>query len=504
MSERNSESIAPEYKPPRNPEDFGDPYARIYLPYSELQWSNERKLHADHTAREKGEMPPSLNMRTDDWIATDEEGKYLPGHIDEAESIYPDLSYKFNVYRLSRIRQLAFLQFASLKEKGTYVMGPHFNHTRFFHSTLVTRTTELMLVNNNFAQKEINLGIASGLAHDSANPAFGDPTKEIDPEALDEETNLPQYLDEIGISDSDLEQYGITIEEILAVVRNEGTIGKILDIADKISYTSLDIYNYAGDPFAETSEDDDLISILEPLKALMRTDPKWANIYQDVKLSESGDPYFTNSNRLGIFLELRARMHRALYLNPHCRGLDMNYKLLISPLYSREPDPSYPLNPQILRHTSDNELSQIISSHLDLPQRPNAPEFRIPFESYMDTLPLYERVNYEKNIDDVIRDLEKMRVMIIGSETVRRFKTGTDFLAIDPEDEEIKQYRDINPNHHQYLERVADDCNSTVVYYWPPKRKLSEKERVMKRLVRKSVKAYREQHGGEYPHLTIP
>lgn len=503
MTEHGERRSSPEYTPPRNPEDFGDPFARIYLPYSDLQWSSEKKARADFKAIENRQLPPSL-MHDPDWIAKDEDGKYLPGHIDEAESIYPDLSNKFRTHRLHRIRQLAFLQFASLKEKSTYVMGPHFDHDRLFHTAIVTRTLELILINNNFPQREINLGIASGISHDAATPAFGDPTKEIDPEALDEETVLEDYLNELGISDPDLKKYGITIEEILATVKNEGVVGKLLDIADKIAYTALDIYNYAGDPFEETSQDDNLISILEPLKALMRTDPKWANLYQEVRLTEDGEPYFTNSNRLGIFLELRARMHRALYLNPHCRGLDMIYKLLISPLYSREPNPNFPLNPQVLRQISDENLSDIINEHLGLPKEPKHSGFYFPFESYMNRLPNYEEMTREQGKEQIVRKLETKNALIIGTETVRRFKTGADFLAVDPLDGKIKPYMEINPRHHDYLERVAEDCNSTVVYFWPNRRQYSDKEIVMRGLVRKSVKSYRSQHNGEYPHLTLP
>lgn len=491
------ESISPQER--RKHPDYGEPFVRIHLPYSDLQWVNEKKLKADYEAIENRQIPPSFTLKEaledEDWIAKDENGDFMPGHIDESETIYPDVYRKFKLQRLEGIKQLAFLQPTTLEEKNIYhLLGEHFHHTRFFHSLVLARTLELMMRRNHFQPREINLAIASSLVHDLATPAYGDPTKEIDPEALDEEKNLEKFFLENKIGD--FTKYGFTNQEILHVVKNEGTIGKLLDIADKIAYTATDIYFYSGNPYRNIDPDDLLKSIFEPINATIRANPKWANIFNDVNVNDNGEPYFTDVSRLGTFLELRSRMHVALYLNPHCRGLDMIYKLLLTPLYSREPDPRYPLNPKKLRTIVDRELAKIITDSC-FPG-----DYKL--ETYMQTLPDFKRTD-SRQIENTIEALESKGKTVIGSETIRAFNTGSHFLAVDPVDGKIKPYRQVNPSHHQYLERLADSCNSTVVYYLPEIGEDSHQiEKTMKSALIEAVGKYRKEHNGSYPHLTIP
>ena len=216
---------------------------------------------------------------------------------------------------------------------------------------------------------------------------------------------------------------------------------------------------YAGNPYMPENMGM-LNETIEPIRAMLRANPKWANIFQDVAVNSEGDPYFTQPSNLSVFLELRAVMHRALYLNPHCRGFDLMYKMLISPMYSRNPHPDFPLNSENLLFYTDDELESIVNSHCNL-------EDKRGFSSPMGVLPDYEVATFFRPSDKIIKDLEEQDILVIGVETIRQFNPATDFLCLDSDDNQIKQYKEINPSHAAFLDRMVEKCNRTVVYYLP-------------------------------------
>src|SRR3990167_4220840 len=174
--------------------------------------------------------------------------------------------------------------------------------------------------------------VVAALMHDIAMPPFGDATIELDAEALSEEVAISRLLRRYDLKA--LERFGVQKRQILATIRGQGILGKLLDLADKISYTACDVDHYIGDPY--TIDIPNVLDVLtEPIAALVRADPNWADLYKDIRLTSTGKPYFNNIQRLSIFLELRAKIHDALYLNPRCRGLDLLYRLLLAPLYRR-------------------------------------------------------------------------------------------------------------------------------------------------------------------------
>lgn len=472
--------------------DKGELLFRVFLPYSDLGWANPKKLAQERREFAQGNIPQD-GILDEDWYAKDEGGKLLPGNI--VEDAYWAVFHCLPIWRLNSIKQLAMLAFATEDEKNVYAKGLEFPQTRLEHSILTARITEIMLRNNGFSERDINLGTISALIHDIATPAFGDPTMEIDPDALSEETALERLLQEHDTTP--LEQFGFNKQLVLDIVRGRGTIGKILDIADKIAYTAVDLHNYAGNPYMPAMHGL-LDSTIEPIKSMLRASPKWANIFQDVSITENGEPYFKNPGSLSVFLELRAIMHKALYLNPHCRGFDMMYKMLLSPLYTRDPNPDFPLNSQNLILYTDNELSNIINDFWQLVSEKGG------FTAPLGVLPDYEVATGNRTADLIIDDLAEKGKLVIGSETIRRFNPAMDFLTVDLTDQQIKPYKDVNPEHAYYLEKMVDHCNKTVVYYWPETEiRETSKETRLKPIIAEIVNRIRQKNGGRLPHYQL-
>lgn len=495
-AEHNLRNIWRDFEP--NPHrigtDHGNLYVRVFLPYSDLGWSNPQKIEANFDSIKKQEVPPGLFESDEDFYAKDENGNLMPGNI--TEDIYWAVHHMLPFERLMYIKQLALLTYSAEDEVNYYAKGPGFHQTRDNHSFLTARPLELMMRINNFPQSEVNNGIIAGMIHDIATPPFGDPTKEIDPGVLNEEVAVQKFLDKYDLAA--LERFGFDKEKVLAAIRNEGTLGKLLDIADKISYTSIDSFNYVGELDPEHRSIGALDSTIKPMKALVDNDPKWANIYQEVRIDKYDDePFFTNAHRLSTFLELRALMYKALYLNPHCRGQDMLYKMLMQPLYSREPNPDYPFNSENLLYLTDDDANRIIlKSWYFLDQKRH-----LSFQ--LGVLPDYTKVKNSKNVSRKIRELQKKGALVIGSETIRKFNPATNFRARDPKDGNIKPFSEIFPEKAAELDAMVDYCNQTVVYYWPESSDPQSQEVKLRPTIEQIIEDAKNRNDGKLPNYSL-
>lgn len=484
--------------------DRGELFVRVFLPYSDLHWANPRKFEQDFDAIDRKEVPPGLFETDEDYYAKDDNGNIMPGNI--TEDIYWAVHHTLPFWRLSQIKQLALLTHSTEDELNYYAKGEGFHQTRDNHSFLVARPLEAMLRINNFPQQTINNGIIAGLTHDIATPPFGDPTKEIDPEILNEEAAVLRLFAKYDLSP--LAQFGFDEQTVLEAIEGKSTLGKLLDIADKISYTAIDVYHFAGDVFHDFNlhnnflnpkrPSPDLIGkTIDPMKELINNDPKWANIYQEVRIDGDDKPYFTNAHRLSTFLELRARMHKGLYLNPHCRAQDMLYKTLTSPLYSRDPNPDFPLNSKNLLYLTDEELNHVILNTWPFLKG------RINISQVLGVLPNYVRVKNPKQIETAIKKLQKQDALVIGSETIRRFNPATDFKARDPKDGKIKVFSEIFPKKAAELDAMVEYCNQTVVYYWPESSDSESLEVKLKPTIAQIINDAKNRNDGKLPNYSL-
>ncbi len=475
----------------------GELLVRIFLPYSDLTWINHAKQKEDQEAIKRGEIPISFTTSDEDYLAKDENGNLMPGNI--TEEVYWAVHHTLPIWRLSYIGQLALLTYATEDKINYYARGPNFSHTRLDHVMKTARTLEQVLKNNGFDEKTVNLGIIAAICHDLAVPPYSDPTKEIDPEALSEETRLRRLFEKYDLSP--LSKYGFDPEKALEIVQNEGTIGKLLDIADKISYTAADCYAYLGDITYFTTQKKRALgpisATVNPIVDLIDQDPNWANLYKEIRIDENGQPYFENAHKLAIFLELRARMHKGLYLNPHCRAQDLLYKMLIQPLYSRNPNENYPLNPETLLFLTDSDVSQIILDHW--PPLRNFSQI----EFVLGVLPDYFKVQNPEAIEDKIKRLTDEGLLVIGSETIRRFNPATNFLAIDPKDKKTKPFSEIFPEKSAELEKIAEASSQTAVYYWPQTPYPNSREAKLKPFITLITEEVKRRNNGKLPHFEL-
>ncbi len=484
--------------------DKGELFVRVFLPYSDLLWANPKKFERDSEAIQRGEIPPSFFETDEDYLEKDDNGNLMPGNI--TEDIYWAVHHTLPFWRLSHIKQLALLTHSTEDELNYYAKGGGFHQTRDNHSFLVARPLEAMLRINNFPQQTINNGIIAGLTHDIATPPFGDPTKEIDPEILNEEAAIRRLFAKYDLSP--LAQFGFDKQTVLDAIEGKGTLGKLLDIADKISYTAIDVHHFVGDVlhdfnlynnfFNPNEPSPDLLGkTINPMKELITADPKWANIYQDVRVDGNGEPFFTNAHRLATFLELRARMHKGLYLNPHCRAQDMLYKMLTAPLYSRDPNPDFPLNSENLLWLTDYELNHIILNTWPFL------EGQYSLSLVLGLLPNYIKVKDPKQIEEIVRKLQEQGALVIGSETIRRFNPATDFRARDPKDGTIKKFAEIFPQKAQEIDTMVDDCNQTVVYFWPQSNDPDSLEVKLKPTIAQIIEDAKQRNGGKLPSYSL-
>lgn len=271
-------------------------------------------------------------------------------------SIYLEAFAAFPLGRLSGVKQLSFLSYTGPNPENVYNIPT--NHDRLDHSIVVALMTEQILKRNGFSHEEIVLGIIAALLHDIATPAHGDATQAIDPKNLDEENNWKKMLDKKGREY--LKGNGITVKQIDDIIHNKGIIGKVLDIADRITYTMKDCHGLIGQ--SDSSDIDPHPYLLRP-RYILSHNPKIGNIYQEVGADKkTGEVFFTNPENLSTFLMLRAILFKDCYMHPSNQARDMFVANLIKELYSSE-DKTAVLTPDKLRKMRDDNLVKIVEEH---------------------------------------------------------------------------------------------------------------------------------------------
>src|SRR3972149_11484249 len=445
-----------DWKPdPQLKPEQGDILIRVSLPYSDIHWLNQVKFADAAEALKSGKIKPYQYL-SERGTTTDDNGNELPGNI--TGEIYWAIYANLPLSRLNYIGQLGLLFHSTKDQIYEFSKGTDFSHTRLSHSLTTAKVGEGMAICLGLPEQEKNQLVVAALMHDIAMPPFGDATIELDAEALSEEVAISRLLRRYDLKA--LERFGVQKRQILATIRGQGILGKLLDLADKISYTACDVDHYIGDPY--TIDISNVLDVLtEPIAALVRADPNWADLYKDIRLTSTGKPYFNNIQRLSIFLELRAKMHDALYLNPRCRGLDLLYRLLLAPLYSRHPQPTKPLNSRNLLYLTDDELARIVSQAWGL-------SHDIHHISHtLDVAPNYAQVDDETEIDHMDEQLRNRGEFVLAAEEIRSFNTGTDIPVLNQQTGKAQPYFQVQPEHASYLEQIAQGCHKFVVYYWP-------------------------------------
>ena len=352
--------------------------------------------------------------------------------------------------RLHEIRALSFLSYVGPNPEQQYFIG--YSHDRLDHSLVVAITAGEIGRLNNLPQKDIDTLEASGLLHDIATSALGDATKSIDPDNLDEERFWQEMVGVEG--EIFLAECGISNETVDGIIKNRGMLGQILDIADRITYTMKDLYNVIGDAENKIDIHPYLIELRYPLSHHSQI----GNIYKDVLVDQKEDTvFFADSERLGVFLLLRALMHKHLYLEPTSQGRDLFVANLIKPLYST--DGSRPLNPKILRQMGDWELLDFLAEHYQFPRLQNEWFYRQLTNWY----PKFEKC---ENLDEAENKAEKIskRFLVLGIKRCKGFDTGLSYLTLD-ENQKVVPFKEADPDMAHQIRGIEKDTRATYVFY---------------------------------------
>lgn len=409
------------------------------------------------TYRERRERENWQDTRIDHPFSS-LDGNYLEGQLPV------DLIHTSSVRRLKGIRQLGFL---ADREPGTTINL----HNRFSHTITVASIMQKILSGNGFSQENIELGVASAILHDIAMPAFGDATKLLDPQALDEETRWQEAANRKVLQI--LKANHISLDRVDAVIQNKGLLGRVLDIADRIVYTTKDLH------VVELESHGRYFDSLPPLKpdAELTKEGRVGLYFYNHFISKMGDLYrsvsvnhdtqqvfLTDEEGLGWFLAMRAMLHAHIYLHPHNLGRDLIVQKMLQPFYQPQtdvfpnPDPSK-LTPQKLRKMTDADLRDHIFKYRS-PQQ---------FAMYVDvTFPSWAP-SYEKfaNLVDVEKRRQELEqeddVSVIGIRTIKGFNAGLNYL-VDTQSG-LASFAQVNPWLAERIQKLEEGTRATYLFY---------------------------------------
>lgn len=376
----------------------------------------------------------------------------------EESDIYERSFQNLPLARLDGVKALSFLSYVGPAAKDQIFLP--YSHTRFDHSFTVGIVIETIMRQNGFPQEDTNVGIVAGLIHDIATPAHGDATKKVDPKALDEEQFWWETLGRNG-QVFVTQELNIPQERLDAIIKNQGIMGQILDIADRITYTMKDLNGIVAvdqnnawswvfqNPYLQTLHD------------FIAINPKIGNIYKEVGADRrKNEVFFNDPKNLGIFLFLRAHLHKALYLNPISQGRDLFIASLIKRLYSR--DGSRPLSPQRLRSITDENLIEVLQKYY----KPEYGDFSQKL--YYDLTnwhPYFEKFESKEEAIKRTKELKKDKdIAIIGMNQCKGFDPGTSYKVTD-EKGRIVPFREFDPDSVSEIERMVEETKGFFVFF---------------------------------------
>ncbi len=365
---------------------------------------------------------------------------------DKAEKSIPGLR------RLNHIKTLSLLSFMGPYEPKDIHYLEH-RHTRFDHSLTVGMVVEKILKQNGFPQDQINIGVLAGLLHDVATPALGDATKQVDPKNLNEEDFWWEALDEEG---RNFVKRFTDKETLGKIIKNQGPLGEVLDIADRITYIMKDLYSVIGPIKPEELESNPLLTNIKDILSLY---PKIGNIYREVGAdSRTGKVFFNDPDMLYAFLLLRANIHKEFYLHPINQGRDLFIAKLLEPLYSKD-GPSK-LTSSLLRQMNDEDLLRVISNKYFPDVFPEG-----TLHNLTNWLPLYERFDTEEKAKSREKELRQNgNVVVVGIKECRSFDSGISYNVVGGNGR-IMPFSEFDPQKAKKLQELGESTKGIFLFW---------------------------------------
>lgn len=368
-------------------------------------------------------------------------------------SIYDEAGQEIKALRrLGNIKALSFLSFIGPQAPRDNFYIEH-HHTRFDHSLVVALTTEQILRQNGASLDQINIGIVAGLLHDIATPALGDAAKQLDPERLNEEGSWWKTLD----TKAKKFVRGFTDKETLdRIIKNQGVLGEVLDIADRITYVMKDLYNVIGPIKPEELESNPLLATIKDILSFY---PEIGNIYKEVGVDQrKGKVFFNDPNMLYAFLLLRAGLHREFYLHPINQGRDLFVAKLLQPLYFK--DGASELNPSLLRQMTDYDLLKKLKGRY-FPGIPAEPDFH----NLTNWIPIFEKLDTEEEAIARAKQLKQNAdLAVVGIKKCRGFDPGISYNVVG-KNGKIMPFSEFDTNRAKNLQALGESTQGFFVFY---------------------------------------
>lgn len=378
--------------------------------------------------------------------------------------LYAELIDTREIQRLKHIRQLGFI-LVDITPGGNY--KDPLMHTRFTHTTSGATIAREILQNNNLPQKDIDTGVMSFLLHDTAIPALGDPTMHLDPEGLDEETHWQEVAGRK--TRRLLSSQGITIEDVDHAIKNEGLLGQVIDIADRIAYVAGDFREVYLDNYGRQKNNAILAGREEIFGQVSLNEYSFpdnlrnlGDLYQTVKVDkEHQQVYFADVNKLRTFLFVRAMLHRDLYQHPYNVGRDMLYTQMIRPFYTPNVEVGnnpYYLTPKKLHRMKDSDLISHIFKYANREQARTYLQLTVDswspdFEKFGSVAQVMQRVEELKNAPETI---------VLGYKELNGFDPGLDYLV--ESNNKILPYKFADPKGAKLIEQEENASRGTYLF----------------------------------------
>ena len=339
-------------------------------------------------------------------------------------SIYSQTARHFNVWRTSELKQLGYLSALGSNLDDKYFTT--FKHDRFDHMLVTAAINEAVLRGANLPEQQIRTGIVAGMIHDTAMPAGGDAMKLLEPDALSEEDHWKDVATEKDWQF--LKDNNLCPEEIDRAIHNEGIVGDVLDKADRLSYTMKDLFNLgasARQPHRLITREWQMYHPYDPYYTdfddIINEDPNVGDIYKEIGIDcPTGEVYFSDQDRLGRFLKLRAMMTQRVYSHPVNQGRDQMLVAIVRPLYGKQ------IDAQMLRTMTDKDLDLVVGKYYrDKDAGVDITDWR--FGQWKASFRRFETKDEACQFESELRQGDQQ--LVIGQKRVKSFQTGEAYLV---------------------------------------------------------------------------
>lgn len=356
------------------------------------------------------------------------------GYVVESDKFIHRAADAFGLFRLDNVRQLGYLHqpIARRMDDGS-ILGERTSHTRYEHSLNVMAVMTAILSNNGADRKMMDHGRIAALTHDILTPAGGDTIKYIDPPAFDEDAHYPAILESPPVR-SFMDEFELDGDLLSKTILNQGVLGQVLDLADKIAYVSRDC-----DTFMNISRNPVGRNFIE--NALSRADQAICSLWDCVEIVGE-QVIVSDSRRLADFLRLRILLFKYMYFHPQSRVMEFALiNVLVRYFYH-----TGQIAKEMLLSMTDDQLDQKLSFLAEGAWN--------NYRSFFSDLAVYD------DFDDIGKAkrqqtelIERGEIFCVIENLTGKIKSATHFLVRDGLN--IKPFYEACPEIHQELSSLC-------------------------------------------------